>query len=85
MPPPEKERQPLTAAEIDVLRRWIEQGANWGTHWAFEPPTAPPLPITSRPDWVRQGLDAFVLERLDAEGLALRPRPLPLNGCTSVF
>jgi len=36
MPPPDSHRKPLTDAERNLVRRWIEQGATWGKHWAFE-------------------------------------------------
>ena len=36
MPPPSLKRT-LSAQQIDTLKRWVTQGAKWGTHWAFEP------------------------------------------------
>jgi mono/diheme cytochrome c family protein len=36
--PPKKSGKQLTVQQIATLRRWVEQGANWTTHWAFEPP-----------------------------------------------
>ena len=33
--------EPLSEEEIDLLRRWIDEGAEWGTHWAFSPPRMP--------------------------------------------
>jgi uncharacterized membrane protein len=43
MPPPELHR-PLSAAERDVLTRWIKEGAKYAPHWAFVPPHATPAP-----------------------------------------
>src|SRR5947207_457488 len=43
MPPP-KSGKKLTAQQIDLLTRWIAQGATWKTHWAFTKPERPPLP-----------------------------------------
>ena len=40
MPPRESNRQ-LKPAEIELLKKWIAEGANWGTHWAFSPPQRP--------------------------------------------
>ncbi|GAB5521264.1 MAG: hypothetical protein RhofKO_35150 [Rhodothermales bacterium] len=60
----------LSDDEIDVLQRWIDQGGEWETHWAFIPPEQPGLPEVSDADWARQPFDAFVLAKLDAEGLA---------------
>jgi len=68
MPPPSAERQP-SAEQVEVVRLWIEQGAKWETHWAYERPERPELPAVSRADWVRNEIDRFVLARLDAEGL----------------
>ncbi len=43
MPPP-KSKKVLTPGQVEVLRRWVDQGASWGRHWAFEPPRRPTLP-----------------------------------------
>ena len=60
---------PLTDEQIDTVRLWIDQGAEWESHWAFIPPERPALPPVSDPEWVRNPIDNFVLARLDAEGL----------------
>jgi hypothetical protein len=72
MPPPESNRT-LTAKQIDLLKKWVQEGAKWGRHWAFEPPRRPPLPCTRRKDWARTDLDAFILARLEEEGLQPSP------------
>jgi hypothetical protein len=64
---------PLSAREIALLTKWIEQGAKWEKHWSFNPPTRPAVPAVSDPKWVRNPIDAFVLRRLDRE--ALKPSP----------
>jgi hypothetical protein len=69
--PPKGER--LAAAEIETLRRWIAQGAPWRNHWAFEPPARPPLPQVRRSSWPRNGIDRFILARLEREGLEPSP------------
>src|SRR5947208_1774096 len=66
MPPPQANK-PLSAAQIDILKRWIDAGAKWGRHWAFEPPRRPPLPAVRNAAWVRNPIDHFVLARLEAE------------------
>jgi hypothetical protein len=43
MPPPSV-KKPLTAAQIDRLTRWVDAGAPWGSHWAFEPLVKPAVP-----------------------------------------
>src|SRR5687767_11078110 len=52
MPPPASHRK-LTAAQIDLLQRWIEQGAKWGKHWSFEPPKRAELPKLKDESWTR--------------------------------
>ena len=77
MPPAYAGLAPLEADEVEILRLWIEDGAEYSTHWAFVPPERPALPDVSRPGWLRQPLDAFVLARLDAEGLTPSPEAAP--------
>jgi hypothetical protein len=69
MPPPDSGRR-LSAEQIRVLNTWIRQGAPWQEHWAFVAPAPPRVPPTSRPSWVRNSVDAFVLHRLEREGLS---------------
>src|SRR5262249_6592647 len=81
MPPP-KHPLRLTPQQIDTVRLWITQGAKWQKHWAFLPPRRPPVPPVKNPGWVRNPLDAFVLERLEREGVTPAPEadrvpPLP--------
>src|SRR5262249_38783750 len=61
--------EPLTEKQIATLKKWIEQGAQWQDHWSFIPPVKPPLPRISDKNWVRDSLDAFVLARLERDGL----------------
>ncbi len=70
MPPPDSGKKPLTPKQVTLIRQWIEQGAPWSRHWAYEPPRRPPLPTTGFRDRVQTPIDAFVLARLEAEGLA---------------
>ncbi len=60
----------LSADEIDTLRLWIDQGAEWQSHWAFVPPERPSLPPVADTEWGRNAIDSFVLSRLEAQGLA---------------
>ena len=65
MPPPSLKRK-LSPQQIDALTRWVDQGAKWTTHWAFEPiakPAVPP-PDPKNAAWVKNPIDAFVLARL---------------------
>ena len=73
MPPPKSGRK-LTPQQIETLRRWIEQGAKWQTHWAFIPPQRPTLPQIRNPNSaIRNPIDHFVLARLEKTGLAPAP------------
>ncbi|MGI8785740.1 MAG: DUF1553 domain-containing protein [Acidobacteriota bacterium] len=63
----------LSQQEIELLRTWIAQGAKWQTHWSFILPKRPPVPAVSNPSRVRNPIDAFVLQRLQRQGL--RPSP----------
>ncbi len=69
MPPPD-DPQKLDASQREVLRRWIDEGAPWSGHWAFQPVRRPPLPEVKRADWGINPIDRFVLARLEREGLA---------------
>jgi hypothetical protein len=71
--PPRKTGKKPTPVEVDVLKRWIEQGARFSRHWAYLPPVRPALPSVSDPSWPINPIDRFVLARLDREGL--RPAP----------
>lgn len=71
--PPTKSGRVVTPQQIEILRRWIEQGAKWEKHWAFTSVRQPPLPKVQESKWVRNGIDAFVLARLEAEGLNPSP------------
>jgi hypothetical protein len=63
----------LTTGEVDVLRRWIAGGATYSEHWAYKKPAAVSLPEVKRQGWARNGIDRFVLARLEREGLAPSP------------
>lgn len=67
-----KGKDPLPTAEIAILRDWIAAGAAWpedGGHWAYRPLQSPTPPQVRRGAWLRNPIDAFVLERLEREGL----------------
>lgn len=72
MPPP-KSKLELSDSEIELIRRWIEQGASWSGHWSFEPVQVPPIPRVTLDSWPRQPLDRFVLARLERAGLDPSP------------
>jgi cytochrome c553 len=63
-------REPLTAAEVDTVRRWIESGAEYAAPWAFRPMRAPTQPAVRDAAWPRSSVDRFVLASREAHGLA---------------
>ena len=82
---PQKDR-PLSREQVEGLRRWVEQGAHWPdglvlrdrrsggeTWWSLRPLSRPTVPVVRDRGWLRTPIDAFILARLEAEGL--RPRP----------
>ncbi len=73
--PPLETGHTLTAHQIDLLQRWIAEGARWDTHWAFVAPVRhePPAAAGSGARWVRNPIDQFILARLEREGL--KPSP----------
>ena len=71
MPPASKKQ--LTQEEIQILTRWVQQGAPYEQHWAFVSPRRPSLPNTSGAAAAENPIDAFVLARIERAGL--RPSP----------
>ena len=85
MPPPSA-KKPLTAAQKETLRRWVEQGAEYAQHWAFVPPSQPDVPktksqisnlkseISNLKFEISNPIDAFVRAQLAAERLSPSPQ-----------
>jgi hypothetical protein len=71
--PPGRSGHVLTDRQKETLKRWIDQGAVWGKHWAFEPPQRVEPSSVKNGSWVRNPIDRFVLARLEQEGLAPSP------------
>lgn len=81
--PPEGKGQPLTAAQIGLLRAWIDQGAQWPDaaamelvarkHWSFQPVKAFIPPTVADAARLQEPLDAFILAKLEQQKLALSP------------
>ncbi|WP_165250077.1 DUF1553 domain-containing protein [Paludisphaera soli] len=71
--PPRSLGRELSPREVEVLTRWIQQGAEWKDHWAFIPPERPPVPEPTAGGWAANPIDRFVLARLESEGLAPSP------------
>ena len=70
MPPPGKGDR-FTKEEIALMKQWIKEGTNYEVHWSYQKPVQPELPKVDPKSWnVRNAIDAFVLDRLKAEGLS---------------
>lgn len=69
MPPPASGKK-LSPEQIEVLTRWVEQGAEWSSHWAFTPPVRPNVPSVENAS-IKNPIDAFVSARLAQNGLRL--------------
>ena len=63
----------LNPKDIETLKAWVEQGAEYEQHWAFINPERPAIPQVARHHGVRNPIDAFVLARLEQEQLAPSP------------
>jgi mono/diheme cytochrome c family protein len=72
----------LTAAEVGILRAWIDQGAEWPegvsvasrpSHWSFQEIARPTPPVVRNPAWARNAIDDFVLAKLESEAIAPSP------------
>jgi hypothetical protein len=89
MPPPESKKPPLTAQEVELLRKWINAGANYEQHWSYIRPQRPAVPVihvaaslrdadasfgeTRLRDWPRNEIDRFLLAKMQAQGVAPSP------------
>ena len=75
-------KPPLSAADLAILRKWIQTGASWAdtsaSHpqpawWSFRPPVKPAVPVVTEPAWPRNPIDAFVAAKLETKGLRHAP------------
>jgi mono/diheme cytochrome c family protein len=71
--PPKKSHKQLSPAQMEIIRRWIEQGAPWQAHWSFIKPERPALPETKNKKWAKTPIDRFILARLEKAGLTPAP------------
>ncbi len=66
MPP---EGKPVTPEEVDLIKRWIQQGAPFSKHWAFRKLSRPQVPTVKNQDFAKHPIDAFIAKDLEANGL----------------
>ena len=71
--PPVAASKALDAKQLDTIKRWIDGGAKWETHWAFSAPKRADPPPVSAASWPRNSIDRFILARLEQDGL--KPQP----------
>jgi hypothetical protein len=71
--PQSKTGKTLSAQQIALIKRWIEQGAKWEGHWAYNPLVRPAVPQVKHASWIKNPIDNFILARLQMEGL--KPSP----------
>jgi mono/diheme cytochrome c family protein len=72
--PPRKSGKTLTPKEIETLTRWVKDGATFAVHWAYLKPVRPVVPEIRNPkSEIRNPIDAFILARLEREGLSPSP------------
>ena len=69
MPPHDSNMKQLTENQKQLIRQWIEQGAEFEPHWAFEAPVRQALPSVNNDAWPINAIDYFLLERMEAAGV----------------
>ncbi|MBX7166192.1 MAG: DUF1553 domain-containing protein [Pirellulales bacterium] len=72
MPPPDSGRE-LKPGQLELLKQWVAEGAEYQPHWSFIAPVRPPVPAVKQAAWVVNPIDAFVVAKL--EELGLEPAP----------
>ena len=72
MPPVDSGKE-LSSEEIEAIKRWIDQGAEWKQHWSLMPIERPELPTAGSTTWGRNEIDRFVAARLEKAGLTPSP------------
>jgi hypothetical protein len=70
--PPAKTGKKLSQREIEILTKWIKEGAKYSVHWSYEKPVRPPVPAVEKFQ-ARNPIDAFIFARLQKEGLSPQP------------
>jgi hypothetical protein len=71
--PPRTSAHPLSKAQVEILGRWIAQGADWKGHWSYIKPARPEVPTTGDDGFVKNAIDRFILAKLEERGM--RPSP----------
>lgn len=67
--PPVASNLRLTSYEIQLIEKWIKQGAKYEKHWAFVPPKKSPLPKVENDNWPKNEIDYFILAEIERRNL----------------
>jgi len=67
--PPTEAHNPMTAEQVELFGRWIDEGASYSPHWAYVTPAVSEPPEVREKDWPLTAVDRYILARLEAEGL----------------
>jgi hypothetical protein len=82
--PPRSTKQEMSAAQKDLLKRWIAAGAEYKQHWSFVAPQRPPLQSSGKfPS--KSPIDGFLAARLEKEGLSISPEADPATICRRLY
>jgi hypothetical protein len=73
MPPVKSNLKRLNPFEVDLIKKWIKQGAKYEKHWAFVPPKSSPVPEVENKAWPKNTIDYFVLHKQEQKGFAPNP------------
>lgn len=83
--PPEESGKSLTAEEIELLSRWITEGARWSEHWAYVPPRKHELPTVKKTGWPTSWIDRFALGHIEKSGREPAPDADPVTLVRRVY
>tara|TARA_R110002095_G_scaffold147856_3_gene127869 strand:+ start:1930 stop:4704 length:2775 start_codon:yes stop_codon:yes gene_type:complete len=72
--PPKDSNKSLTPSQIEQLKGWVKQGADWKKHWSFELPLRRPAPQVTNTAWPKNDIDRYILARLESAGLSPAPQ-----------
>ncbi|AMR33193.1 hypothetical protein A0256_18100 [Mucilaginibacter sp. PAMC 26640] len=73
MPPVSSNLKKLTSYEVELIEKWIKQGAKYEKHWAFLAPHSQVVPQVDNKEWPKNTIDNFVLAKMEEKGLAPNP------------
>lgn len=69
MPPPAGKKPAIKPEEAELFRRWIDEGAQYDAHWAYQPVVRPAAPAVKNAAWPRGEIDKFILAAQEQQGL----------------